>query len=132
MDYTELGYWACLGVRRRDTALLTSTTTTAATTTKKKSNVGWAVTVRMLIAKIPNPTAQGPVLGWVAGACYVRSAQVQVFTITFDVVRWPHVTWVGMLFGLIFRRLPFGRVHSVEPRPTSDEIGSARRVAPPI
>jgi len=48
-----------------------------------------------------------------------------VFAITFDVVRWPHVTWVGMLFGLIFRRLPFGRVHSVEPRPTSDEIGSA-------
>ena len=124
MVYTELGYWACLGVHRRDTALLTTTTTTAATTTKKKSNVGWAM-VRMLIAKIPNPTAQGPVLGWVAGACYVRSPQFQVFTITFDVVRWPHVTWVGMLFGLILRRLPFGRVHSVEPRPTSDEVDSA-------
>ena len=48
-----------------------------------------------------------------------------MFTITFDVVRWPHVTWVGMLFGLILRRLPFGRVHSVEPRPTSDEVDSA-------
>ena len=58
----ELGYWACLGVHRRDTALLTTTTTAAATTTKKKSNVGWAV-VRMPIAKIPNPTAKGLVLG---------------------------------------------------------------------
>ena len=48
-----------------------------------------------------------------------------MFAITFDVVRWPHVTWVGMLFGLILRRLPFGRVHSVELRPTSDGSGSA-------
>ena len=57
-----LGYWACLGVHRRDTTLLTTTTTTAATTKKKESNMGWAV-VRMLIAKIPNPTAKGLVLG---------------------------------------------------------------------
>ena len=57
-----LGCWACLGVHRRDTALLTTTTTTAATTTKKESNMGWAV-VRMPIAKIPNPTAKGLVLG---------------------------------------------------------------------
>ena len=55
----ELGYWACLGVHRRDTALLTITTTATA---KKKSNVGWAV-VRMPIAKIPNPTAKGLVQG---------------------------------------------------------------------
>ena len=46
-------------------------------------------------------------------------------TTTFDVVRWPHVTWVGMLFDLVLRRLPFGRIHSVEPRPTSDGTSSA-------
>ena len=57
-----LGYWACLGVHRRETALLTTTTTTPPTTTKKKSNVGWAM-VRMPIAKIPNPTAKGLALG---------------------------------------------------------------------
>ena len=64
----ELGYWACLGVHRRDTALLTTTITTATTTTKKKSGVGWAM-VRMPIEKIPKPTAKGLVLGYVAGAC---------------------------------------------------------------
>ena len=64
----ELGYWACLGVHQRDTALLTTTTTTATTTTKKKLDVGWAM-VRMPIEKIPKHTAKGLVLGYVAGAC---------------------------------------------------------------
>ena len=36
----ELGYWACLGVHQRDTALLTTTTTTAATTIKKRVEYG--------------------------------------------------------------------------------------------
>ena len=61
--------------------------------------------------------------------CRGQSGQVTPIpssTITFDVVRWPHVTWVGMLFDLILRRLPFGRIHSVEPRPTSDGTSSAR------
>ena len=58
-----LVYWACLGVHRRDTALLTTTTTTdRGHHDQKKLNMGWAV-VRMLIAKIPNPTAKGLVLG---------------------------------------------------------------------
>ena len=63
-----LSYWACLGVHWCDTALLTTTTTTPPTTPPTPPDVGRTLML-VPIGKIPNPTSQGAVLGYVAGAC---------------------------------------------------------------